>query len=389
MIGLLAKLFIKSPPDPENEDIRRGYGVLCGSVGIGFNIILCALKLAAGIVSGSLAITADALNNLSDAGSSIITIIGFRLAASKPDLDHPFGHGRMEYLSGLAVSAAIVIVGFELGKSSVEKILNPTPLEFSWLLVGILAVSIAVKLYMAFYNRSYAKKVNSPALKATAADSLGDCITTSAVLLSLLVFKAFGVDIDAYCGLAVSLFILYSGIQSAKDTIGPLLGAPADKDFCRHVEEIVMSHEKIVGVHDLIVHDYGPGRRMITLHAEVPATGDFCELHDLVDNIEHDLRDELHCIAVIHMDPIETDNEVLSQARNAIAQAVKQIDPGCTVHDVRLVSGPTHTNVIFDLLVPFSLKLPDDEIKRKVVEIVNNIDETYTAVVTVDRSFTE
>lgn len=389
MITLLSKLFIKLPPDAENEQSRRKYGVLCGLAGIFFNICLFGFKLAAGLISGSIAITADAFNNLSDAGSSVITIFGFRIAATKPDLDHPFGHGRMEYLSGLLVSAIIVVVGAELGLSSFKKILSPENPEFSWVLVAILVASILVKMYMAFYNRSYSKKVNSPALSATAADSLSDCITTSAVLLSLFVYKIWAVNIDAYCGLLVAAFIIYSGLKSAKETVDPLLGSPADKEFCKRVEALVLSHDGICGIHDLIVHDYGPGRRMISLHAEVPASGNILTMHDLVDNIEGDLRDELGCIAVIHMDPIETDNEKLMAMRARLAEAVKVIDCRCSIHDFRMVTGPTHTNLIFDIIVPYDCKLADSEVKSQVQDLVCELDPSYNAVVTVDKGFVE
>lgn len=389
MIKLLSGLIIKSPPDAENEQSRRRYGVLCGAVGIFFNLCLFCLKLAAGIISGSIAITADAFNNLSDAGSSVITIFGFRIAAIKPDLEHPFGHGRMEYLAGLLVSAMIVIVGVQLGISSVRGIISPSEPEFSWLLVGILLASILVKTYMAFYNRRYSKLVNSPALAATAIDSLSDCITTSAVLISLFIFKLWSVNVDAYCGLLVAIFILYSGLKSAKETVDPLLGSPADKEFCKKVKGIVLSHEGIAGVHDLIVHDYGPGRRMISLHAEVPASGNILVMHDLVDNIEGDLREELGCVAVIHMDPIETDNEKLSEIRRQLSEAVKKIGAECSIHDLRMVSGPTHTNLIFDIIVPYEFAISDDEVKLRVNEIVHDMDESYNVVLTIDKGFVE
>lgn len=387
MVTLLAKWIIGAPPDKTSEESRARYGALCGGVGIGLNIVLFLIKLLAGIFSGSLAITADALNNLSDAGSSLITVIGFRLAATKPDLRHPFGHGRVEYLTGLLVSAVIIVMGAELGISSFKRILRPEGLEFSWLLLGVLLCSVAVKLYMALYNRRYARALDSPALSAVVYDSLSDCVSTAAVALSLLAFRLLDWNIDAYCGLLVALFIIYGGVKSAKDTVDPLLGSPPDPDFCRKVERLVLSHPDIVGVHDLLVHDYGPGRRMISLHAEVPADGDFRALHDLIDNIEGDLRRKLRCNAVIHMDPVETENEAVITVRCAVAEAVRKIDAGCTIHDFRMVTGPTHTNLIFDLVLPFEAAMSDEEARTRAVGLVARLDPTYTAVVTVDRPY--
>lgn len=387
MITLLSKIFIKQGEDASSAKVRGIYGTICGIMGIFLNILLFAIKLFAGILSGAISIMADAFNNLTDAGSSVITLLGFRMSEQKPDKHHPFGHGRIEYLSGLIVSMLIILVGFELGKSSVEKMISPEAVSFSVLTVVILIVSIIIKAYMAFYNFSVGKKIYSSAMKATGTDSLSDCVATSAVLICLLISKFFDVDIDAYCGLAVAAFILFSGIRSAKETIDPLLGEPPSAEFINKISGIVFSHEGVEGIHDLIVHDYGPGRTMISLHAEVSASADLLSTHDMIDNIEKDLRDKLNCDAVIHMDPIITDDAVTLEVKEKIDALVKCIDRNLNIHDFRMVAGPTHTNVIFDLVVPFDEKKSNDEIIENVQTIVKTIDKSYFAVVNIDRSY--
>lgn len=387
MFGLLSKIFIKNRDDLENPAVRRAYGILSGALGIVLNILLFVGKLTAGLISGSVAIVADALNNLSDAGSSVITLIGFRIAGQKPDKGHPFGHGRIEYISGLIVSMLIILMGFELGKSSVEKIISPSGTEFSPVAAIILAVSVLVKLYMCYYNGRVGKKISSPAMKATATDSLSDCISTTVVLICMFITKFTGFDLDGICGAAVALFIFISGLRAAKDTIDPLLGVPPTEEFVDEIGETVMSHKGILGFHDLIVHDYGPGRRMISLHAEVPADEDLLKTHDTIDNIEKELSAKLGCDAVIHMDPIETDDKITMEAREKIAELVKIIDERVTIHDFRMVTGPTHTNVIFDIVVPYDVKRTEEEIRRDVERMVKTLDENYYAVVCVDKSF--
>lgn len=387
MFGLLSKIFIKNRDDLENPAVRRAYGILSGALGIVLNILLFVGKLMAGLISGSVAIVADALNNLSDAGSSVITLIGFRIAGQKPDKGHPFGHGRIEYISGLIVSMLIILMGFELGKSSVEKIISPSGTEFSPVAAIILAVSVLVKLYMCYYNGRVGKKISSPAMKATATDSLSDCISTTVVLICMFITKFTGFDLDGICGAAVALFIFISGLRAAKDTIDPLLGVPPTEEFVDEIGETVMSHKGILGFHDLIVHDYGPGRRMISLHAEVPADEDLLKTHDTIDNIEKELSEKLGCDAVIHMDPIETDDKITMEAREKIAELVKIIDERVTIHDFRMVTGPTHTNVIFDIVVPYDVKRTEEEIRRDVERMVKTLDENYYAVVCVDKSF--
>ena len=387
MISLLARLFLKT----EGRDVaalRKEYGILCGAVGIALNVLLVAGKFFAGTLSGSIAITADAFNNLSDAGSSFVTLLGFQLAGQKPDSDHPFGHGRIEYLSGLAVSMLILLMGFELAKSSLDKILHPAPVDSSWLVIAILCVSIAVKLYMSFYNRSLGKKLNAPAMLATAADSLSDSVATTAVLIATLVGRFSGLMIDGWCGILVAAFILWSGFNAAKDTINPLLGTPPTHEFVDQIKHLVMAHPAIIGIHDLIVHDYGPGRVMISLHAEVSASENVLELHDEIDNVESELREKLGCEAVIHMDPIVTDDGITEETRERVAALVHCIDDAINIHDFRMVAGPSHTNVIFDAVVPYGFRLTDSEVEEKIKTAVRTLDGNYFAVVKVERSYT-
>lgn len=387
MISFLARLFLKTEGRDEAA-LRKEYGILCGAVGIALNVLLFAGKFFAGTLSGSIAITADAFNNLSDAGSSFVTLLGFQLAGQKPDSDHPFGHGRIEYLSGLAVSMLILLMGFELAKSSLDKILHPAPVDSSWLVIAILCVSIAVKLYMSFYNRSLGKKLNAPAMLATAADSLSDSVATTAVLIATLVGRFSGLMIDGWCGILVAAFILWSGFNAAKDTINPLLGTPPTHEFVDQIKHLVMAHPAIIGIHDLIVHDYGPGRVMISLHAEVSASENVLELHDEIDNVESELREKLGCEAVIHMDPIVTDDGITEETRERVAALVHCIDDAINIHDFRMVAGPSHTNVIFDAVVPYGFRLTDSEVEEKIKTAVRTLDGNYFAVVKVERSYT-
>ncbi len=387
MISLLARVFLK-PEGKSEADVRKAYGILCGAVGIALNILLFAGKFFAGLLSGSIAITADAFNNLSDAGSSFVTLLGFQLAGQKPDIHHPFGHGRIEYLSGLAVSMLILLMGFELGKSSLEKILHPAPVESGAVVIAILCASIAVKLYMSAYNRQLGKKLNSPAMLATAADSLGDCVSTAAVLAATLIGQFTGLMIDGWCGMAVAVFILFAGFNAAKETIDPLLGTPPSREFVAEIEALVMSHPAIIGIHDLVVHDYGPGRVMISLHAEVSSAGDLLFIHDEIDNVEKELRTSLGCEAVIHMDPVVTDDGITAETRQKVAALVRCIDDAITIHDFRMVAGPTHTNVIFDAVIPHDFRLTDQEVAEKIRDAVQVLDGNYFAVVNVEKSYT-
>lgn len=384
MITILSNIFIKGK---EGSDKRKAYGTLCSIVGILLNVFLFAGKYFAGIISGSVAITADAFNNLSDAGSSFITLVGFLFAGKKPDPDHPFGHGRFEYISGFVVSIAILLMGFELLKSSIDKIIHPEPIDTSMLAMGILLVSVMVKLYMAFYNCRVGRKIGSAAMEATALDSLSDSVATTVVLAAMLVMRFAGINIDGICGVLVALFILYAGVSAAKETLDPLLGLAPDKEFVEHIEQIVMAHGMIKGIHDLVVHDYGPGRRMISLHAEVPGDHNIFEIHDLIDRIERELNEKLYCEAVIHMDPIETDNEEVAKMRDLITQQVKLIDRRMTIHDFRMVTGKTHTNLIFDAVAPYDLKISTEEVKDKIEELVQGLEGNYYAIVHIDQSY--
>lgn len=387
MITLLEKLFIKDKNNTTSPAVRQAYGVLCGVVGIFLNLLLFTGKFAAGLLSNSIAITADAFNNLSDAGSSIITLIGFKMAGQKPDPDHPFGHGRIEYISGLLVSVIILIMAFELIKTSFLKILRPEELSFSPVVLVILAVSIVVKCYMAFYNLNIGKKIKSAAMKATATDSFSDSLATAAVLLATVVSHFTGLQIDGYCGILVGLFICYAGISAAKDTVSPLLGQAPDPDFVKQIEQIVMSYDGVIGIHDLIVHNYGPGRILISLHAEVPADGDILTMHDMIDLIEHDLRKQLNCSAVIHMDPVCVGDEETNRLKTLTLNCLKEIDERLTLHDFRIVNGPTHTNLIFDIVAPYRFPMTDRQLTEAVTARIQKEHPDYFTVIEVDQQY--
>ena len=364
---------------------RTRLGMLCGGIGIGLNTILFGIKLLAGILSNSIAITADAFNNLSDAGSSVIMLFGFKLAGEEPDKDHPFGHGRIEYVSGLIVSVFILMVAFELFKSSVNKIIHPADLESSPLIVWILIVSVLIKLIMWAYNRIIGKRIESSAMQATATDSISDAVATTVVLVGTLIGSYTGVHLDGFLGLLVAVFIFIAGVGAAKDTINPLLGMKPDPEFVRKIEDIVMSYEPVIGIHDLIVHNYGPGRVLISLHAEVPADGDILVLHDVIDLIEHRLRSELFCQAVIHMDPVCVHDERTNLLREVVSGMVKEISDELSIHDFRIVVGPTHTNLVFDLLVPYRFSKTDSELVREISNRIHTSAESLYAVIEIDK----
>ena len=387
MISLLAQWLIRDAAHPTEPHVRRAYGILCSVMGIALNIILFAGKYIAGLLSGSIAITADAFNNLSDAGSSLMTLIGFHFGGKKPDPEHPFGHGRIEYISGLAVAALIILMGVELVKSSIEKILHPVAVEGSVLIVAILLVSIAVKGYMFFYNRRIGRKIGSAAMQATAMDSLSDAASTAMVLLAMLITHFSGWNADGWCGVLVALFILYAGFNAAKETISPLLGQAPDPEVIETVERIVLSYPEIIGIHDLVVHDYGPGRLMISLHGEVPDNGDINELHDAIDRAEAELDRTLNCESVIHMDPIAVEDETVNEMRMRVAAVVKTIDAQITIHDFRMVKGPTHTNLIFDAVVPHHLKLGAEELKARMETLITDSCPNCFAVIKIDRPY--
>lgn len=387
MIKLLTGMFIKDADNVSDPSVRKAYGSLCGILGIVLNVLLFAGKYLAGILSGSIAVTADAFNNLSDAGSSAVSLLGFRLSGKKPDTDHPFGHGRIEYISGLVIAALILIMGVELLISSAEKVIHPEETVFSWLTVGILAASVLVKVYMFAYNRSIGKKIASSAMTASAADSLSDSVSTLVVLVSALVGHFAGLNIDAYAGLLVACFILYTAVGVAKDTVSPLLGQAPSQELVSDIERIALSRSQIIGIHDLIIHDYGPGRRMISLHAEVDGKGSFFELHDIIDCIERQLKDELGCDAVIHMDPVVTDDAAVNAKRELLSKIIYDFDPRISFHDFRMVEGPSHTNLVFDLAVPPGLGIDPKTLKETLTEKIEAALPGHYCVMTVEEAY--
>ncbi len=387
MIKLLAKLFIRDNGNFNSPDVRRKYGVLCGAYGIALNVLLFALKLFVGTLSGSVAVTADAFNNISDAGSSVVTMVGFRLAGRKPDPEHPFGHGRIEYISGLIVAMFIFVMGFELLTSSFNAIIEPEQTELSTVSVIILAVSVVIKLYMFFYNRSVAKKINSAAMSATASDSIGDAIATSAVLISLAVSHFTGWLIDGYVGLFVALFILFAGWRAAKETIEPLLGARPEKELVDELEKIVLSYSPITGVHDLILHDYGPGRQFLSLHAEVPMDEDILYVHDVVDNIEIEIFERFGIETVIHTDPINTLDPRLNEIKAKVNDFLAELGEGMRSHDFRIVPGQTHTNIVFDVVIPADSETDPEAVKLAISTAITADNPEYRCVIRIDRDY--
>ncbi len=387
MIGLLSRLWIKNREDITSPQVRQAYGMLCGGLGICLNILLFLGKILAGTLSNSIAITADAFNNLSDAGSSFITLIGFKMSGQEADVDHRFGHGRIEYISGLIVSGAILIMGYELLVSSVKKILHPESTSFGPLIAVILLVSILVKLYMAYYNLTVGKKISSSAMKATATDSLSDTITTTVVLIASLAEHFLQWRIDGFCGVLVGLFILYAGFNAARDTINPLLGQAPAKEFVEQIQQIVLSTDGVLGMHDLIVHDYGPGRIIISLHAEVSATGNILEIHDMIDCLEQKLNKQLNCEAVIHMDPIVTQDPDVAFWKERIHDILLSIDDSLHMHDFRMIKGNTHTNIIFDMVLPYNYKMSKSLLLEEIQTKVWAIDKSFNVVIQMEHSY--
>ncbi len=385
MITCLAKFWIRESDSEEKK--RRVYGTLGAVVGIFLNICLFTGKYLAGFLSGSIAIMADAFNNLSDAGSSFISLIGFVFSGKKPDLDHPFGHGRIEYLAGLGVSFLILLMGVELAKNSVQKILHPVSVQISTLSIAVLSASILVKLYMAYYNHAIGKKIRSATMAATATDSLSDAAATTVVLLAMLFLAVTGINIDGYCGILVAVFILAAGIGAAKETVSPLLGQAPDPEFVKEIKELVMQHEEVLGIHDMAVHDYGPGRVMVSLHAEVSGDGNIYERHDLIDRIERELKEKLHCETVIHMDPIDVGNVKTVEMKEEMVKLVKAIDERLTIHDFRMVTGTTHHNMIFDVVIPADFKLSQEELKDIIQKKVWEKWPDYYVVIDVDTAY--
>lgn len=386
MLKFFLRRFIPDYENTADMAVRRRYGTVAGVTGIILNLLLFAGKLTAGLLAGAISIVADAFNNLTDAASSVVTVAGFRLAGQKPDADHPFGHGRIEYLSGLLVSLVILLVGVELGISSVKKIITPAQTHFSLLTAVILAASILIKLLMAALNNHLARRIQSQALKAVAVDSRSDAVATAAVLVGLLVSHFTSLPLDGWFGVLVALFILKAGFGSVKATLDPLLGQAPEPEMVAAIEELILAHDQILGIHDLIIHDYGPGRRMMSVHAEVSADDDLVAVHDIIDHVERRLSEQFQLSAVIHMDPIQVGNPLVDGLRELCARLARELHPSLTIHDFRITSGPLHTNLIFDVVVPYEVPLTEDEVKRALSEQLSAVSSSYRAVIDVDRS---
>lgn len=387
MTKLLIKLFIKDSGNIKDKAVRRRYGNLGGAVGIVCNLLLFALKLIAGIVSGSIAVTADAFNNLSDMGSSVVTLLGFKIAAKSPDKDHPFGHGRMEYMSGFIVSVVIIIVGFELLSTSVGKIFNPEEISINMLTVTILVISVLVKLWMGIFNNKLGSIINSAALKATARDSINDVIATSAVLLTSLINLVFEINLDGYVGVLVALFIMYGGYSAAKEMLSPLLGTQPDPEMVSDIKNAVLQNEAFIGMHDLIIHDYGPGRCFASLHVEVPDTVDIVSCHEKIDACEKDVFEKLGVDLVIHMDPIATESSLRNSINSMLKEVISSIDENLQYHDLRVVDGEKRVNIIFDIVKPYDMKLTDKELTETVQNKMSEINPAFCCVINVDREY--
>ena len=388
MLRLLIRIFIKDSENLRNERVRRAYGSLCAVYGVFLNLLLFAGKYFAGAVSGSVAIIADAFNNLSDAGSSIISLLGFAAAGKKPDPEHPFGHGRIEYLTGLVISVMIILMGFEIGKSSVEKILRPQSIQAGLLPALVLIASILVKFYMSMYNRSIGRKIGSAAMEATAADAMSDCVSTLVVLLSMGLSCFFGLNIDAWAGLAVAAFICYTGFCTARETLSPLLGKAPDRELVQSIRNTVLQQPEIIDVHDLIVHDYGPGHRIVSLHAEVDGQGEMFALHEAIDRAENELRQELGCEACIHMDPLATEDSELGVHRAQLSSLLQdKLSADISVHDLRMAEDADCTVLIFDAAIPAEFPMTDAELVQEIEKLVRETWNEHRAMVTVDRVY--
>ena len=386
MSELLLRLFVPkgSPDDPV---VRTRCGLLSGITGIILNIILVAGKLTVGIIAGSVAIIADAINNFSDAASSVITLAGFKLAGQKPDKEHPFGHGRIEYVAGLIVSVLIIFMGFELAWSSIEKIITPEAAEFSYAAMGVLIAAILVKFWLFYFNRKIAKRINSPSIAATASDSISDVIATGVVLAALIAGQYTTFPIDGVAGVIVAIFIFKAGWGAVKTTQAPLLGRPMSKELADAIDKLALEHENILGIHDLIYHDYGPGRAIVSFHAEVPADGNLMETHEMIDHVEREIREKFGIEAVIHMDPIVADGDT-EEMRTLVESVVKSIHPDASIHDLRIAEWDKIHNVYFDVIVPYGLDISDEEIEKRIKEQIKE-KSGFNAVIHVEHPFIE
>lgn len=387
MTEWLVRHFVKNSHNVEDPHVRTTYGQFAGIVGIICNVLLCASKGAIGFLAGSISIVADALNNLSDAASNIISLLGFKLASRPADPEHPYGHGRYEYLSGLAVAVIIVLIGVELVQTSVDKVLNPVPTEFNGVVALVLVISILVKLWMSVFNHTIGTRISSTTLIATAVDSRNDVIATAVVLACAIVSSQTAIDLDGWVGIAVGVFIVYSGVQLLRETIDPLLGKAADPEVVERIQKKILSYPGVLGTHDLMVHDYGPGRQFVSAHVEMAAEADPLESHDLIDNIEQDFKTEYGFIVTLHYDPIVTDDPEVKDLRNQINELVKTIDPALSIHDLRTVPGPTHTNVIFDCVKPADLSLSDEELRARISALVTEKHPQAICKITIDQSY--
>lgn len=387
MINMIVKRFVKDYENVTDETVRARYGTLSSLVGIVCNILLFCLKMILGILSQSIAITSDAFNNLSDSASCIVTLFGYKLAAKPADKDHPFGHGRIEYIVSLIIAVIILLVGFELFKSSFEKILNPTPIYFSWVVLVSLLLSIFVKFWMSYFNRTLGKRINNSAMIATSKDSQNDVIATSATVIALVGSSFTSLPLDGAMGILVSVFVFVSGCGIIKSTFDDLIGQPADEEIVEQIKNIITKEPQILGVHDLIIHTYGPGKMIGSVHVEVNSNQSFLIIHDVVDEIERKIANDLHIMMTIHMDPIEQDNEIVNQYKEIIENILININSNLSMHDFRLVSGPTHINLIFDVLVPYELKINDDDLKKNIDNELSKLMSNVYTVITFDRGY--
>ncbi len=387
MTKFLIKLFVGKGKDPTDNKVRSRYASLAGFTGIFMNILLFAGKLVLGILAGSVAIVADAFNNISDAGSSVVTLIGFRMANKPVDKEHPLGHGRIEYVCGFIVDMLIILVGFELLKSSFEKILNPALPTVGNATVVLLCAAILVKVWLFFFYKKIGKTIRSSSIKAAAFDSLSDCVATTLVLLSAIVARIWGVGIDGYAGIVVALFILFTGLKASKETIDLLLGSPPDPAFIEGIYEATKGYPSVVGIHDVMVHDYGPGRQIVSFHAEVPSDSDINLAHEEIDQMERDLHEKFGCIVTVHLDPIVVNDPVVNELRALCENAVKEVDPAYSLHDFRMTGGENTVNLIFDLLIPADSKRTEEEAEREVVDKIRQAKANAFCVIRVEHPF--
>jgi cation diffusion facilitator family transporter len=386
MTNLLIKLFIKDN-DVSNLETRGKYGMLSSATGIVVNILLSIVKLVIGIIANSISIISDALNNITDVGSSVVTMIGFKISQKKIDKDHPWGHGRMEYITAFIVDIIILMVGFELLKSSIDKIIHPELPAVNNVTIIILVIAVLTKLWLFLFYKKIAKTIDSNAIKGNAYDSISDSISTLVVLISAVVAKLCGISIDGYASLIVSVFILFTGYKAIKETVDLLLGMKPDPEFIKDIEEEAKKYDMISGIHDIMVHDYGPGRKIVSFHAEVPADGDICKVHDIIDQMEQDLFEKFNCITTIHMDPIVVDNKEINDMRDFTEKIVKELNPEFSIHDFRMTDGGKRVNLIFDLVVPRDKEYDKEEIIKNVQQKIHEKDKKYFAVIKVETSY--